>query len=101
MKTYILIIVTVLISIAGYSQTNDVRFYLESGLEKQVLQDHRGAIQDFTKAIELDPNKGEAYFGRGLAKIQLGDKNSGCLDLSKAGELGYEHAYGAIKRLCN
>jgi hypothetical protein len=28
-------------------------------------------------------------------------KDSGCLDLSKAGELGYENAYEKIRKLCN
>jgi hypothetical protein len=31
----------------------------------------------------------------------LGDKNGGCLDLSKAGELGDSIAYDAIKDFCN
>jgi hypothetical protein len=31
----------------------------------------------------------------------IGDKNGGCLDLSKAGELGIEKAYEIIKKFCN
>jgi hypothetical protein len=38
---------------------------------------------------------------RGLSKIILGQKDSGCLDLSKAGELGYDRAYEAIEKYCN
>jgi len=30
----------------------------------------------------------------------LGQKDSGCLDLSKAGEMGYMNAYDAIKEYC-
>jgi len=60
-----------------------------------------GAIQDFNKTIELNPNYALAYGGRGLAKIRLGQKDDGCLDLSKAGELGYAEAYEAIKEYCN
>ena len=30
----------------------------------------------------------EAYYNRGLTKIFINQKDSGCLDLSKAGELG-------------
>ena len=33
--------------------------------------------------------------------IKLGQKNSGCLDLSKAGELGHFDAYDVIKDYCN
>jgi len=42
-----------------------------------------------------------AYYHRGLAKILLGQKDNGCLDLSKAGELGSAKAYEAIKNFCN
>jgi hypothetical protein len=35
-----------------------------------------------------------------MTKILLGLTNSGCLDLSKAGELGYKEAYEMIKKYC-
>ena len=53
------------------------------------------------KAIELNPKNSGAYYARGLAKIVLGQKDSGCLDLSKAGELGFVDTYEAIKQFCN
>jgi len=36
----------------------------------------------------------------GLSKILLGQKDDGCLDLSKAGELGL-YSYDVIKEFCN
>jgi hypothetical protein len=57
-------------------------------------------MADFDKAIELNPANGLAYYNRGLTKIRSGQKDSGCLDLSKAGELGYSEAYEAIKVYC-
>ena len=41
-----------------------------------------------------------SYYNRGLAKIALDQKDSGCLDFSKAGELGLSAAYEAIKEYC-
>ena len=38
---------------------------------------------------------------RGYAKLNLNQKDSACLDFSKAGELGYEKAYEEIKKFCN
>jgi hypothetical protein len=35
-----------------------------------------------------------------LTKIKLGQKDSGCLDLSKGGELGDVEAYGLISKNC-
>ena len=43
---------------------------------------------------------GDAYFNRGLVLIYLKDKEKGCIDLSRAGELGVHDAYSAIKRFC-
>ena len=65
-----------------------------------VSGNYTAAIQDYNKAIELYPDYTEAYVDRGVAKYNLGDKNGGCLDFSKAGELGYEDAYDRIKLYC-
>ena len=43
---------------------------------------------------------GDAYFNRGLVLIYLKDKEKGCIDLSRAGELGLEDAYNVISRYC-
>ncbi len=56
------------------------------------------AFDDYTKAIELDPYFAEAYYNRGLVQIFMKDTRKGCLDLSKAGELGIEKAYEVLKR---
>lgn len=58
------------------------------------------AIDDYTKAIKLYPYFAEAYFNRGLVQIYLRDTQKGCLDISKAGELGIEEAYSIIKKYC-
>ncbi|MBQ5593525.1 MAG: tetratricopeptide repeat protein, partial [Bacteroidales bacterium] len=58
------------------------------------------AINQYTKSLELYPNLKEAYFNRGLVLIFLKDKEKGCIDLSKAGELGVEDAYSVIKKYC-
>lgn len=56
------------------------------------------AYDDYTRAIELDANMGEAYYNRGLVQIFMKDTRKGCMDLSKAGELGIEMAYEALKQ---
>ncbi len=75
--------------------------YFDSGTAKAELQDNKGAIQDYNKAIELNPNDADVYYNRGAAKIMSGQKDDGCLDLSKAGELGSAKAYESIKEYCN
>ena len=62
--------------------------------------EHIASIENYTKAIKLWPYMGDAYFNRGLVLIYLKDKEKGCIDLSRAGELGVEDAYGVIKKYC-
>lgn len=57
------------------------------------------AYEDYTKAIELEPSMGEAYYNRALVQIFMKDTRKGCLDLSKAGELGIESAYDILRQL--
>ena len=58
------------------------------------------AIDSYDKAIRLYPWLGSAYFNRGLVLIYLKDKEKGCIDLSRAGELGVEDAYSVIGKYC-
>ena len=62
--------------------------------------EHIASLENYTKAIELYPYMGDAYFNRGLVLIYLKDKEKGCIDLSRAGELGVSDAYGVIKKYC-
>jgi tetratricopeptide (TPR) repeat protein len=59
------------------------------------------AFEDYTKAIELNPHFAEAYYNRGLIQIYMKDTRKGCLDISKAGELGIEEAYEVLKTYAN
>ncbi len=63
------------------------------------LGNYMKCIDDMTKAIELKPDQNSYYF-RGLAKIKIGNKDGGCQDLSKSGELGNVNAYTEIKKNC-
>lgn len=82
---------------------NNSNAYYDRAAAKYNLKDYRGAILDCNKVIGLDKNYAEAYYIRAMAYGSLGVqyKENCCLDLSKAGELGYEEAYSAIQKLCN
>lgn len=56
------------------------------------------AYEDYSKAIELNPAFAEAYYNRGIIQLFMKDTRKGCLDLSKAGELGILEAYEVLKR---
>lgn len=57
------------------------------------------AIESYSRAIELKPDLGQAYYNRGLAYLQLGKRQQGEADLSKAGELGILPSYNVLKRM--
>ena len=58
------------------------------------------AIENYDMSIKLYPYMGDAYFNRGLVLIYLRDSEKGCIDLSRAGELGVEDAYSVISKYC-
>ena len=58
------------------------------------------ALGSYDSAIKLYPYFGDAYFNRGLLLIYLKDKEKGCIDLSRAGELGVEGSYRVISKYC-
>ena len=59
------------------------------------------ALENYDMAIRLYPNMGDAYYNRGLVLIYLKDKEKGCIDLSRAGELGVADSYRVISKYCS
>lgn len=80
---------------------NYIEAYFNRGKAKQMLQAYEDAINDCSKIIQINPRSIDAYYMRGILRIDFGDMKNGCLDLSKAGELGDLKAYEAIKEKCN
>lgn len=80
---------------------NYIEAYFNRGKAKQFLQAYEDAIGDCSKIIQLHPKNVDAFYMRGILRIDFGDLKNGCLDLSKAGELGDLKAYEMIKEKCN
>ena len=74
--------------------------YYVRGDIKAELNDQYGAIADFSKAIELDPNYADAFLLRGLSKYELGDTRGCCSDFIKASKLGNKYATDLYSKLC-
>ena len=78
-------------------QTAEEYFY--SAYEKHINGDYYGAISDFTKAIEFDPDfVPVAYYNRALGKGKLRDYNGAIADYTKAIELDPNFAVAYYNR---
>lgn len=69
----------------SYLETNklDHIAFNNRGLTRSFLKDHRGAVDDFTQAIILNP-KSKYYFNRGAEYFVLGKKQDAIEDLKLA-----------------
>ena len=72
--------------------------YYNRGNVYVIRRDYQHAIEDYSRALEIDSHLAEAYYNRGLARIANKQQTEGIGDLSKAGELGLYAAYSIIKR---
>jgi len=54
--------------------------HFNRGVDKAQTNDLRGAIAEYTKAIELKPDYANAYVGRGTAKYGLKDNKGAVAD---------------------
>ena len=90
MKRFLLAPATLLILfLAGLSPSAAQRAlsagdYVRRGVALMAKNNVAGAIECFTKAVELDPGFAEAYVKRGLARRAKGDLNGSIEDYEKA-----------------
>ncbi|QIA07625.1 tetratricopeptide repeat protein [Draconibacterium halophilum] len=79
--------------------TNDARAYINRA-GTRFPADMEGAVSDCNHAIELDPDNKNAWFLRGLARYELGEKEQACADFNRAIELGFSILRIAEKQRC-
>ena len=78
-----------------YNSKEDIALeYLYRGIEKVNKNNKKGAIADFTTAIELDPNNAEIYYNRGML-YAYEDDYAAISDFSKAIKLNPNEVYGS------
>jgi superkiller protein 3 len=76
------------------------QFY-KSGNEKMERRSYDLAINDFERAITLDENYAEAYFGLGNAYFAKGNPEKACEYWQKAYDLDYKKAKEMMKGVCD
>ena len=64
-------------------------------------ENFQSAIEEYTYCLEKKDDFAQAYYNRGLLYIFMENTAEGCIDLSKAGEMGIQSAYQVIYKYCN
>ena len=77
---------------------NSAEEYFYSAYEKGAYKDYYGAIADYSKAIELNPNYAMAFYNRGVIKNELEDYKRAIEDYNKAIELNPNYAMAYYNR---
>jgi tetratricopeptide (TPR) repeat protein len=72
--------------------------YMEDGNAMYAKGDFDGAIADYTKAIELNPNNVDAYNNRGATKTTKDDLDRAIADYSKCIQLKPDDAKAYYNR---
>jgi tetratricopeptide (TPR) repeat protein len=72
--------------------------YLERGYEKSQSGDKRGALDDYSKALDLNPRYVRAWYNRGVIKDVLGDRPGSIADYDEAIKLDPKHVSAHYNR---
>lgn len=75
--------------------------YVKLAFLKQQDNDLKGAIEDYTKAIEFNPKFSAPYYYRGLIYLQVLLRDKACADLKKAADLGHPLALRQYDKYCD
>ena len=95
MKTIILLL-SLLITTPAFAQT--AKEYINSGLEKHRKLDYKGAIADYTKAIELSKDDSDLYLNRGNCEYEIKEYEPAIGDFNKTIELSPKNARAYYSR---
>ena len=72
--------------------TKKVANYFDRAVRKNKSKNYMGAIKDYNKVIEIDPESAEAYSNRAVAKSNLGLDREAIKDFNKAIKLNPDYA---------
>ncbi|MBW2648091.1 MAG: tetratricopeptide repeat protein [Deltaproteobacteria bacterium] len=76
------------------------KLYLYRGRSNMQLGKYNNALNDFDKAVSIDPSFSDAFFHRALANYMLKSDDI-CGDLLKASEMGHSSAKMLHNDICN
>ncbi|MFC1549506.1 tetratricopeptide repeat protein [Nitrospirota bacterium] len=75
---------------------DQIGLHIERAKMHTMAKEYDRAINDYTKAIKLDPERNYLYYDRALVYRKIGSPGDALADIEKAAELGH---FGAQKLL--
>ena len=60
--------------------------------------EYKGAIRDYDRVIEIDPNFADAYYNRGVVKVRLKEFQEAIKDFDEAIDLDPKYLYSYVNR---
>ena len=67
----------------------DAKFYIDRGIAYREKGQYDQAISDYTKALEIDPKSGGAYYNRATAYYFKKEYDKSWKDIKQAQDLGH------------
>jgi len=106
MKAFVIFLMFIGFTYAGFSQQDinpEAKTHVYTGIKLEQKEDWEGALEEYTKAIQIEPEYAEAYYYRGMLIILHGEeeiKEYGCADLELAKHFGYGPASSPHYNYC-
>ena len=73
--------------------------YEMRGTVNYCLQRYDAAIEDYDRAIEFNPDRASAYYGRGAAYAELGEYKKAVIDITRSAKLGCPDAWLLLEQV--
>lgn len=89
---------TALVGDSPLATQTKVEDFHKQGVNRVQKKDYKGALKDFNKALQINPNFTEAYCDRGVARFFLGDTKGAIDDWSQTLQIDPNHAEAYDRR---
>lgn len=76
------------------------KFLLPEGTSLKAVDYYKSALNDYQKAVQLNPKHSEAYYQMSITYVALADLNNACLQLQKAIDLKHSKASKYRLEIC-
>ena len=83
------------------NEPKDAKFYIDRGIAYGEKGQFDQAIDDFTKALEIDPKSAGAYYNQAIVYYFKKEYNNSWKDIKKAQDLGYKIPSKFLENLRN